>query len=219
MMEPASEWMVHFIWKFVSIEQMVQARSETAYLDVREVCPDDAVHDSPDVCNRVLVDHVDTQLFSDKTPCTLSAEEVLCANSLLNRSIYMGQLNLNGIRLVLAIVLESLDRPRPLDLGTVLLDILDKGSLDQSLVEQSGKGIPGIDELGATSPCAGPDDTLLGWIPESNLVHLGRLVLHNLSLEAHVSQKIQGTRLDTVCSTSRGRLCSVVDVLDLVAPS
>lgn len=143
------------------------------------------------MCNRILVDHLNAQLLPDKTPSTLPAEQVLGSDSLLCCAIKMRQLDFDGISLVSAIVLESLDRPRPLDFASMCLNISNKRPLNHALVEQSGERVSCVDELGTASPGTGSMDALLGRIPESNLIYLCRFVIHNLGLETHVSQEFQ----------------------------
>jgi hypothetical protein len=54
------------------------------YLNIGEVGPDDTVHDTPDVRDRILVVDLDTELFPNKTAGTFATEQVLGANSLDN---------------------------------------------------------------------------------------------------------------------------------------
>jgi len=184
-MEPLSEWIVHFI--YVTVSTTGAKNIGYTYLDVREVRPDNSIHDTPNMRNRILVDHLDTQLIPDKTPRSLSAKQVLCAYSLLMGAIDMRQVDLNRIGLILAIVLEALDRPGSLDLTTILLNIPNKRPLDHTLMEKRSKRIPRIDELWTTSPSTCPVNTLLRWIPKSHLINLCRFVFHNLALKTHIA--------------------------------
>lgn len=133
---------------------------EILYLDIREVRPDDTIHNTPNVCNGVLVDHFDAQLISDKAPCAFSTEQVFGADSFCRFSVHMCEIDLNRIGRVLAIVLETGNCPWSLDVVASLLNVLDKHTLDQALVEQCGEGISGINEFRATRPSPRLDDSL-----------------------------------------------------------
>jgi hypothetical protein len=69
MMEPNSEWIVHFIWPLVSNHSLFSgciAVSTWTYLDIREVGIHNTIHHAPDVRDRVLVSNADVQLVSDE---------------------------------------------------------------------------------------------------------------------------------------------------------
>jgi hypothetical protein len=72
----------------------------------------------------------------------------------------------------------------------MFLNILNKHPLNQALVEKRSEWIPRIDKLWTTSPSPRPVDALFRRVPESYFVHLCRLVLHDLALEAHVAQEV-----------------------------
>lgn len=161
------------------------------------------------------------KLFANKAASTLTAEQVLSAHRLHHVGIQTLELHLNGVGRIVAVILESCDRPRPLDSRASLLDLLQKDALDLTLVQESGEWISGVDEPGTTGPAAGATDTLLigQRIPESHIVHLGGLVGHHLALQAQVTQDFNRSRLNTVRATSGRGHGPVVDVLDLVAPT
>lgn len=189
------------------------------YLDVREVGPYNTIHDTPDVCNRILVDDFDSELFTDKTPCSLSTEEVFGPYNLGLLGFRLLERDLDGVFRVLDVVLETSDRPWPLNSASIGLDILDEDTLDHPLVQESCEWVSGIDELRATGPCASTLNTLGRRIPEGDLIDLGRLVSHDAWLQSHVLEEFQGPRLYAVCSASRRGLGAIVDMLDLVSPS
>ena len=143
-------------------------------LDIREVCSDNTIHDTPHVCNGILVAHLHTQLVPDKAAGTLTTEQVLGADRLGLRAIHVRQADLNRVIGILSIVLEPGNGPRPLDLSAVLLNVLDEDPLDEALVQERGEWVPRIDEAGATRPGARPVDSVGVGVPECDLVHLDR---------------------------------------------
>jgi len=191
------------------------------YLDIREVSADNTVHDTPDIGNGVLVVNLDTKLFTNKATSTLTAEEVLGADSLNNVGVNALQLHLNGVIGIGAIVLEAVDGPRTLDPSASLLNLINENALDLTLVNEGGKRITSIDETRAAGPATSAADTraiTLG-VPEGNIVDLSGLISHDRALQTKVAQDLCGTRLDSISTASGGRHRTVVDVLDLVAPA
>lgn len=162
------------------------------------------------------------QLISDHRSCSLSTEQVLCANSLRCSSINVFQINLNWVcRIRLRISFESSDGPRSIDHLSVLLEICNENALNHSLVKKGGERVSRIDKARARSPCARPVDSVLCccWVPECDLVDLRWLMRHDGWLQTHVLQQVKGAWLDAICATSFRWLRSVVDVLDLITPS
>lgn len=192
------------------------------HLDVGEVGLDDTVHDTPDVGDGVLVGDANLELVTDEGAGALAAEEVLGLDALLEGAVDVLELDADGVLGVGLLVRgEAGDGPGALDGGVVLLEVGDESTLDQTLVEEGGEGVSGVDEVGARGPGAGTGNALAagGRVPESNLVDTSGLVGHDGRLEAHVAEEIEGTGLDAIGTASGGRLRSVVDVLDLVTPS
>lgn len=200
------------------IDSDINGRS---HLDIREVGPDNAVHDTPDVRDGVLVANLNTKLFANEAASTLTTEQVLGANGLDNVGVQALQVNLHRVRLVEAIVLESSDRPRPLDGGAGLLDLVEEHGLDLALVDKGGKRVSRVDEARAAGPVASPLNTLSigARVPERDIVHLGGVVGHDVALQPQVAQDFGGSWLNAIGATSGGRHGTVVDVLHLVAPA
>jgi hypothetical protein len=72
----------------------------------------------------------------------------------------MCELDFDRVGGILAIILKSSDRPRSLELYTMLLDILDEHSFDHTLVKKCRERISSIDELRTTRPSPCPSDSL-----------------------------------------------------------
>lgn len=164
-----------------------------SYLNIREVCSHDAVHDTPDIRDGILMVDLDAELFSDKTASALTTEEVLGTNSLNDVCIDALERHLDGIVLVRAIVLEPDDRPGPLNSRASLLDFVNKDSLDLALVDEGSERVSCVDEPRAARPASGAVDTLAFGkrIPESDIVHLSWLVSHDLTLQAQVPKYLR----------------------------
>lgn len=212
--------MVHFIYS-VLVKVRDPVWEQSTYLDIRKVGSHDTVHHTPHVCDGVFVGDAHAQLFSDKRSRTLAGEEILGAHRLSLVAIHVCNVHLDGIRLILAIVLEARNPPRPLYPRVMLLDVGDEDSLNQSLVQERREWVSCIDELGARGPGGRSPDTLAlaHGVPKGDFVDFCGLMVHDGALEAHVAQEVQGTRLNAVGTSSQGRLRSHIDVLDLVAPS
>lgn len=191
------------------------------YLDIREVGAHDAIHHTPDVRDRVLVADGNPKLFANKAASPLPTEQVLGAHGFDHVGVQTLKLHLSGVGRVVAVILESRDRPRTLDSRASFLDLVQKDTLDLPLVQQGGEGISGVDESRTAGPAARASDTLLigQRIPESHIVHLGRVVRHHLAFQTQIAQDFNRSRLDTVCATCGCRHRPVVDMLDLVAPT
>lgn len=206
----------------VSDDEEPRAEGLASYLDVWEIRLDNPVHDTPDMRYRIFVGDADLELVSHEGFPALSAEEVLCPDRFPRRTVDMFQLDLDGVlRVGRLIDTEALDGPGSLYLGTVFLHVGDENALDETLVQEGGEGVPGIDEAGAACPRAGPGDALaVPWgVPEGDLVDSCRLVGHDVGFETHVPEQIQRPGLDAICATRRGGLGSVVNMFDLVPPS
>lgn len=162
----------------------------------------------------------DAQLLPHEGPGALAAKEVLGPNFFCGSAIHMGKLDVDRVLGVLALVRSEVrDRPGALDLDTVLLEVRDEDPLDKALMQESREGVAGVDEAGAARPGACARDALADGVPESHLVHAGGLVLHDVALQAHVAEEVQGPGLDAIGTASGGGFGAVVDVLDLVAPA
>lgn len=155
-----------------------------------------------------------------------ATEQVLGAHGFPSRAIDVLHVDLDGVvRIGLLVGPEVLDGPRPLDRDAVLLQVRDEDPLDEALVQERGERVPGVDEGRAARPGPRPHDALafvvvvVGRVPEGHLEDPRGLVRHDGRFQPHVAQQVQRPRLDPVRATCRRRLRSVVDVLDLVAPS
>lgn len=221
MIEPCSECIVHFILGRVSHLEKDMGRAGSSYLDVREIGLDNAIHDTPYVGYWVLVCDSYLQLIPDKGPCTFTTKQILGPHTLTHRAVHMLELDLHGIlRVGLFVDAEPLDCPRPLHMRVVLLQVCDEDALNETLVQKGGEGVSRIDETGAARPSPCPSDTLSipRGVPKCYFVHPCWLLRHYRGLEPHIPEQVQRTRLDTIGTTCWCWFCSIVDVLDLIAP-
>lgn len=125
--------------------------------------------------------NLDTKLLTDEAASTLATEQVLGAHILDDVGVQALQVDLNRIFGVGAIVVEANNGPWSFDLCASLLNLIQKHTLDLSLVNKGGERVTGVNESGAAGPAAGAADTravALG-VPEGNVVHLGGLVSHD----------------------------------------
>lgn len=191
------------------------------YLNIREIGANNTIHDTPDIRDWVLVADLDLKLIPNQAPGTLAAEEVLGADVLNHVRVQALEIHLNGIGWVLAVVIETSDRPGSVDSRPGLFDLVQENPLNLTLVDKGGERISGVDKSRARGPAPTSVNTFaIGErIPESNIVHLRGLVRHDLTLEAQIPEDLGGTRLDTVGTASRGGNRAVIDMLHLVAPS
>lgn len=164
---------------------------------------------------------LDAQLLSNKAAGTFTTEKVLAADGLDHIGVDALQLDLDGVGLVQAVVLEANNGPGSIDGGTSLLDLVKEDALDLTLVDEGGERVSGVDEARAAGPASSAVDSLVTGegIPESDIVDLGGLIGHNLALQAQVAEDLSRAGLDSVGAASGGGYGSVIDVLNLVAPT
>ncbi len=132
MIDPFSEWIVHFICLRSANTRLLSQPTQPTNLDIGEIC---LHHPNPSrprrVRNRVLMLDPDIQLFPHERPRAFAPEQdtspapspVLChprAPTDLDRIL----------RVRLLVAGEALDRPRPLDPHAVLLQVLDEDALN-----------------------------------------------------------------------------------------
>lgn len=180
--------MVHFICQSQS---RFPEQDDTAYLDIREIGLNNAVHHTPDMGNGVLVSNLHTQLVPNEASCALSAEKVLCPHVFRCFAINMSYADRDRVLWVFAVVFKCGDGPRSLNLAAMLFNVFDKRPLDQALMQQRCERVPRIDELWTTCPSPGPENALCTRIPEGYFVDFGGIMGHYPPLEAHVSEQIQ----------------------------
>lgn len=213
--------MVHFILDRVSHLGKAMGRAGSLYLDIREIGLDNAIHDTPYVGYRVLVRDSYLQLIPDKGPCAFTTKQILGPHTLTHRAVHVLELDLHGVlRISLLVDAEPLDCPRPLHMRVVLLQVGNEDALNEALVQKGGEGISRIDETGTARPSPCPSDTLSipRRIPKRHFVYPCWLLRHNRRLQPHIPEQVQRTGLYTIGTTCWCWFCSVVDVLDLIAP-
>ena len=93
----------------------------TFHLDVREVGSDNTVHNTPNMGYGVLVSYLNLELLPHKAPRAFATEEIFGLHSLSHITVEVLQLHLDGIIRVGIIRFEASDRPRSLNMVTVLL--------------------------------------------------------------------------------------------------
>ena len=164
---------------------------------------------------------LDTQFLPDETAGPLTTEEVLGADRLGDVGVDAFQLHLDRVGRIGAIILEVDDGPGTLDSGAGLLDLVQKDALNLALVYQGREGVPRIDEARAARPASRAMDPLFPreGVPKGDIVHLGGVVGHNLTLQAQVAQDFRRPRLDPIGATRGRRHRTVIDMLHLVPPS
>lgn len=129
------------------------------------------------------------QCVADEAACALAAEEILCANCLSDVAIEVLEVDLDGVVMVDVVGFEAGYGPRSLNSSTVLFEVFDENSLDQTLVEECCERIPCIKKVWTTGRCTCPYD-FASWrrIPKRDFKNSGRIVGHDLSFQTHVFQ-------------------------------
>src|SRR2546423_7671251 len=95
------------------------------HFDVREVGPDNTVHDAPDVSDWVFVCDADTKLLAHEASGTLTAEKVFGIYCLNDIAVETLQRDLDWIVRILPVIFEGVYCPRPVDPCPVLLNVFD----------------------------------------------------------------------------------------------
>lgn len=163
---------------------------------------------------------LNTQLLTDEASRTFSAIKVFCTDGFRHIAVDILQFDFNGIVWIGMIGCKSRDGPRSLQDCSVLLDILDKHSFNQTLMEERCEWITGIEKIRTTCPGARSYNLSLGSrIPERDFVYSRGVVSENLGFQSQVLENLDGSGLNTICSSGGGWYRSVIDMLDLVTPS
>src|SRR6266536_5026320 len=78
-------------------------------LDIWKIRSNYSIHDSPDMCYRILVSDLNPKLFSDEALCTFTTEQILRPDSFCDVAVKVLELYFHGIGLILAIIIEAHD--------------------------------------------------------------------------------------------------------------
>lgn len=164
---------------------------------------------------------LNAKLLPDKASRTFTTEQVLGPHRFDDVRVEILELYLNRICLVFTVILEANNGPGSKDGRPGLLHLIQEHSFDLSLVHECRKGVSRVDEARAAGPATSAVDTFSTGlrIPEGDIIDLCRLVCHQLAFQTEVSEDLDGTRLDAICATRRRRYRTIVNVLDLIAPS
>lgn len=127
--------------------------------------------------------YLNSKLFTNETPGSFSAEEVLCPDSLNDVCVEILEIHFDRICLVLAIIVEANNGPRTLDGGSSFFDLGQEHPFDFALVDKGGKRISRVNESRAAGPGSGAVDAFTSRerVPECDIIDLCRLICHQLT--------------------------------------
>lgn len=132
--EPESEWIVHFIWFTVSKLITFWAKLCVADLDVWKIGPNHTVHHTPDMRRWVFVTEFEAQLIPNKAFRALAAEETLGSHCFRLPCFCVLDGDLKRVFGIDMIAFKARNLPWSLDADAMLAQIVDENTFNEALM-------------------------------------------------------------------------------------